>query len=189
MSPKHILTDAELDANLWASCGPAALAGLLGRPLAELRHAFPAQTAKRTWTNLNQMLLALRALSLSVTPTPLAEEPSSGLPPARTWPRRGLLLVQFRGTWDAMPTSHPAQLQRSHWIAVAPAGHRVGAGALPGPSVFDVNAIGVEFLQPFAWWQPRVMGWEKIMAPLLAEGFGKKASGAWWVRAGLEVAL
>ena len=33
----HITTPAELDANRWASCGPAALAALLRRPLAAIR--------------------------------------------------------------------------------------------------------------------------------------------------------
>jgi hypothetical protein len=166
----------ELEATPWASCGPAALAALLERPLASIRDAFPNNTATRTWTTLQMMDRALAALGVRHSATPWA----LSLESAKQWPRRGVVLIQFRGGWDAMPVDHAAQLQRSHWIAVKPRGEQ--------SAVFDVNAVEGSGILSWGWWQPR-KDWERVCAPALAAGFGKKATGAWWVRAGFEIAL
>lgn len=172
------MTLAELAANPWASCGPAALASLLDLPLRDIRHAFPAQREDRTWTNLQQMQRAIAILRLEDTT-------EIGLGPDREpveWPLRGLVIVQFRGSWDAMPISHPAQLQRSHWIAVKP--HpRLGASV---PIVFDINAIDDGPPMSIGWWQA-VEAWDAIVRPQLAAAYGKKATGKWWTRAAVEV--
>jgi hypothetical protein len=171
----RLMTLAELHANPWASCGSAALAGLLGRPLADIRHAFPNQQEGRTWTNLSQMEKALGALGIRYARAVSAD---ASLFPVN-WPLRGLVLIQFRGSWDAMPIGHPAQLQRTHWIAARP----LAAGRLP--FCFDVNVVGSEWPTAHGW-TPRSV-WEGDVAPWLAAGYGKKATGAWWVRAGIEV--
>lgn len=178
----HVLTLDELDANPWASCGPAALTALLGRPLAEIRHAFPNQREGRTWTNLRQMRDALTALRVPWSETDAAGEVAgvTGAEDAR-WPTRGLVIVQFRGSWDVMPVHHPAQLQRSHWIAVKP--HPTLAGV---PIIFDINSIDEFPPMSLGWWDP-IEVWSSMIAPQLAQSFGKKATGAWWARAGIEV--
>lgn len=189
----YCVTEAELDAARWASCGPTALAALLGRPLAELRPHFPLQREKRTWTNLVQMKRAINSLGvlgLSIADTStagLVEGVGISLTYARAWPRRGLAIVQFRGSWDRMPVHHAAQLTRSHWVACLPAGEPFGAGrTLRVDAVFDVNAVGVACLMKANYWQSR-SAWERVMAPMVAEDFGKRATGQWWIRAGIEV--
>lgn len=176
----HILTVAELDAAPWASCGPASLAALLGRSLAEVYDAFPAQKPGRTWTTLGHMRQALNLLGQVWAPTDPAPQIEGFLP--MTWPSRGLALIQFRGSWDKAPLG--AQLQRTHWIAVAPARHPVGDGRLSMPGVFDVNAVGAGGC--VHGWILREE-WEQNVAPLIAEDYGRKATGQWWVRAGIEV--
>ena len=167
---RHLLTIAELDASPWASCGPASLAALLGRPLVELRDAFPAQRPGRTWTNFDQMLAAARPAAHPV----LGWEDGNG-----SWPRLGLALVQFRGPWEAPGLPRAASLRRTHWVAVTPlldgAGRPVG-----GPMVFDVNALDMNY-----GWAPRSW-WEAHIIPEVASGL-RGATGAWWVRAGIEV--
>ena len=175
-SPAHLLTVVELDANPWASCGPAALAALLGRSLADIRHAFPRQTEASTWTNLAMMGRALAALGARHSATGTAPDLEH---PAKLWPRHGLVLIQFCGSWSQMPVSHPAQLQRSHWIAVMNAR---GASLSYEPAVFDINLVAAGH----SGWVTRE-GWDRTVAPQLAEHFGKKATGQWWVRAGIEV--
>jgi hypothetical protein len=176
-----VITPADLTACPWASCGPAALAALLDVPLASLREVFSAQREGRTWTNQAAMLGALDRLRKRWYMTP-ATAPDA---PERAWPNHGLVLVQFRGSWDAMSINHPAQLQRSHWIATARAGSRVGGLYLTVPAVFDINQVE-ECASSGGYAFGAV--WERVTAPMLARGFGKKATGAWWIRAGIEVA-
>jgi hypothetical protein len=222
----HHLTAAELAANPWASCGPASLAALLGRPLGELRHAFPHQNEGSTWTTLAMMERALARLSVKYERTvPDVEVVSVGgyAANARKWPRHGLVVVQFVGSWSSMPFSHPAQLARTHFIAVKPpapppeassvlrmmseAARNVGdvlapevaasmrastvVRSMPGEpvsaSVFDINLVDDEAAPDMHGWTMR-RAWEKHCAPFLASGYGKRATGEWWVRMGLEVA-
>ena len=181
----HILTLAELERETWAACGPASVAGLLGRRLVDIRHAFPRQTEKAQWCNLAMMGRALATLGLRHSATPAVPDLEH---PAKAWPRRGLVLVQLQGRWDQMAVNHPAQLQHTHWIAVASPGHPVGTGWLPtngGGGAFDVNLVGAEGLkEPHGWTSIDV--WKTWMPKLLA-GQTKGASGAWWVRAGIEL--
>jgi hypothetical protein len=175
----HMLTEAELDANRWAACGHASLAALLGRPLDEVRDACPVR--RGVWMNLVDMQRALTRLGVSWHATPPAP-PIDGLP-VKAWPVRGLVLIQFRGSWDRMPPTHPAQLQRSHWIAVAPKGDRVGDAWLSQPGAFDVNLVFG--LEKQGGWTSRAQ-WEQHGGALIASQM-RGATGAWWVRAGIEV--
>ncbi len=170
------MTLAELRANPWASCGPAALAALLDLPLRDIRHAFPAQTPEKTWTNLRHMRSAIAILRMEDT-----TETASDVQWDVEWPLRGLAMIQFRGSWDSLPVNHPAQLQRSHWIAVKPHPKLVGV-----PLVFDINAIDEGPPMSIGWWQPLEV-WDAMIRPELARSYGKKATGQWWTRASLEV--
>lgn len=176
-----MITSTDLDANPWASCGPVALAALLGRPLSDIRHAFPAQREGRTWTNSAQMRRALAALNIAWRHT---AQGSTSV--ERAWPRRGIALIQFDGPWTSLPFSHPAQLHRTHWIACASRSDRIGDEQYAADTVFDVNAVGDESLVAFGYWQSRI-DWERVMAPWLAKNYGKKATGLWWVREGIEI--
>jgi len=187
----HLLTDADLDSNQWASCGPCSLAALFGRPLVDIHFAFPRQRVGRTWTSMLQMREALEALRVRWSFTGLARYKARVVPGdfrESLWPSRGIAHVQFRGSWDTLPMGHAAQLQRSHWIAVAPAGHRVGDRWLTKPAVFDVNLVGLSGLEAQGGWTSREM-WEREVSPMIAKSFGAKATGEWWVRAGIEITL
>jgi hypothetical protein len=178
----HVLTLAELHAAPWASCGPASLAALLGRSLAEIHRAFPDKPAGQTWTSHGQMCDAIEAtFGRRRCWRPTGFDPREGLPANRAWPVRGLVLVQFRGSWDALPEGHSAPLQRSHWIAVKP--HPTLAGV---PLIFDINAIDDGPPMSLAWWQP-LESWHAIIRPEIAKSYEPKATGEWWVRAGIEV--
>lgn len=191
----HVLTLAELDRETWASCGPASLAALLRRPLAEIRHAFPSHTAEKTWTNLAMMDRALARLGVKREHTLddiAAQLFAHGAERPKAWPRRGLVIIQFRGSWDAMPVNHPAQLQRTHWIAISPMQNPDGAATLVfGRELsfaFDVNMLVDRTVPTSCGWTTRET-WERRFAPDLARAaHGKRATGAWWVRAGIEVA-
>jgi hypothetical protein len=182
----HVLTPAEFDRETWASCGPTALAALLHRPLAEIRHAFPHQREGRTWTNFQHMQAALRTLEIHVASAWSA--PSLSMP--APWPTRGLVIVQFNGSWDVMPVNHPAQLQRTHWIAVSPLLDVGGKPVEPAvPMVFDVNLVdGFDdrTMLISCGWTTR-QAWETVVAPLLAKDHGKKATGQRWIRAAIEI--
>lgn len=181
----HLLTEAELERNLWASCGPIALAGLLGRPLADLRAAFPRQKPGRTWTNGAQMREALVSLGLAHATTAYASPDTTTA--HRLWPRCGLVLIQFTGAWDRLRCA--AQLARTHWIAYVGPGIRFHDGRwTTAPIIFDCNAVGVEALAPVLYWQPRIAGWERITAPMLMKDL-RGSDGRWWVRDGIEVTL
>lgn len=183
----HVLTAAELDAAPWAACGPAAVAALLGRSLVEIRHAFPRQTERAVWCNLTMMGRALAALGVrhsATTPDVDLEHP------AKRWPRCGLVLVQLQGRWDQMPVNHPAQFRHTHWIAVAPPGHPVGDRWLPrngAGGAFDVNLVVIPQLEDQRGCTP-IAVWKSAMPKMLAEQM-PGATGAWWVRAGIEVHL
>lgn len=126
-----LLTPADLDANPWAACGQAALAALLERPLADVRHAFPPHR----WVNLTQMRAALSTLGAQWT------NGSSS-----TWegvPQRGLVLIQFHGPWTRPSAPVSAALKHAHWVAVVKpkSPHRLPAIERPLAMVFDVNAL------------------------------------------------
>lgn len=181
----HLLTEAELELNLWASCGPIALAGLLGRSLTDLRAAFPRQKPGRTWTNAKQMRAALDALGLAHATTSFASLDATTL--HRRWPRCGLVLVQFTGVWDRL--RYAAQLARTHWIAHVGPGARFHDGRwATAPIVFDCNTVGVPALEPVGYWQHRIDDWEKITAPMLMKDMSG-SDGRWWVRDAIEVTL
>lgn len=188
---------ASLDECRWASCGPTSVAALLNRPLAELRAVFRTQTEQDTWTSSQQMVAALGALRLPAVPTTYAgtKFPDGVHPaPERCWPRWGIVQIQFRGAWDKMAINHPAQLARSHFVAVTPCLGPDDQPALDEAMVFDINALdqGINH-----GWTPRTF-WERRVAPVLWKDFQpseKRRRSAWslptgergwWVRGGLE---
>lgn len=160
------LTPADLDANPWAACGQTSIAAVLRRHLGDV---FPVCPDHR-WMNARQMRYALARLGASIKDTPFVHENSLEL--ERTWPTRGVALVQFVGPWSEGPRA----TKRAHWI---------GVSTPPGgaePMVFDVNVL---FAGINHGWVPRSF-WEKRIVPVLVKGH-RKATGAWWIREGIEV--
>ena len=108
-----------------ANCGPAAVAALVGRPLALVRRLFPHFPGK-PWCNVTQIRDALTGCGLAVKMLP------------NTWPDRGLVHVQWEGPWMAEGVPVAARYRHTHWIAV------------DGECVFDVNGGG-EWLSRGRW--------------------------------------
>jgi hypothetical protein len=97
-----------------ANCGPAALAVIAGRSMAEVRPCL-GLFEKRGYMNPTHMWEALNALRVHHTRCHFA----------KGWPVYGLAFIQFKGSWDNAPVR--VQYRHTHWIAVA------------GAFVFDIN--------------------------------------------------
>ena len=163
----HVLVLSDVERAPWATCGPCSLAALLGRSLESLRSCFPQQTEARAVVYARDMRRALDAAGLigkwRLTATAkgrvvLAATMDSVEVIPRQAPGHGLAIIQFCGSWSKMREFHPAQLQRSHWIAVR--------GPLDDPYVWDVNALR---------WLPEKQWCREIM-PALVESYGKRAT-------------
>lgn len=164
MTPIHLLSLDELDANPWATCGPATVAALLHRPLAAIRDAFPLQRPGRTWTNARQMKAALDHLGVRWAARPYASADTTTA--HRLWPEgHGVVLIQFEGPWS----SYRVAMQHTHFIGVSPVGTPAERW------VFDVNAVDFNGgFMPFAMWEQRVV-------PMLVQDH-RRRTGGWWVR-------
>lgn len=168
--PLWLYTPADvLSANAaWgASCGPGALAALLGEPVMFLRPLFP-----RPWTTPTVMQQALIA-KLGAQAVAVHQVPEAGTLDRRI--RRGLLFIQLRGRWDRAPVR--VQYQHTHWVAFERA----------GPSardlfIYDVNAGTAQVRGGWA----AAYQWEtETLQGICADHAG--ASGDWFIRTVLEV--
>lgn len=157
-----------------ANCGPGALAALLGKPLSEVRHAFPWFPA-RPWTSPTQMGEAITALigprgkwtAYGIARGPVDEQ-------IARLPRNGLFHIQIDGPWCNLADRRVAY-RYTHCAAV-----RRIEGSL---FVYDIN------LGPNA----RPGGWatfdtwnEWIARPMVADT--KRAIG-WFVRSVFDLPL
>lgn len=177
-----LLTRADLDANPLAACGQTASAALLERPLADVMPAFPPHS----WCNLRDMQAALTVLGARWQHSPPDTRAArlQGRSRPATWPKRGLVQLFFHGPWDAPEVPIAASYKASHWVAVTPLTTPEGKPVpREEPWVFDVNTLN---LDRNGGWMPRSWWERNILAPLIADT--KRATGGWWVRAGLEVA-
>lgn len=172
MSAQPALSSAELEAHAaWVACGQAALAAVIERSLEAVRPLCPPHR----WMSIINMRRAFQSIGARYQLTPYARE--LDLPEeTRCWPRRGVALIQLSGPWEAPAIPVAASLERTHWVAVRP--------GLDEAQVFDVNAVGA--LSPDGW-VPRKTWQAEILPQLVAHT--RKASGRWWIRAGLELDL
>lgn len=97
-----------------ASCGPYAMAAMLGKTLAEVR---PLLGAFKGYMNARHMLAALDA----------AGRPGKLVTVEPSWRGTGLVRIQFEGPWTKPGVPVAAALKHTHWI-----------GSCEG-SVVDVN--------------------------------------------------
>lgn len=180
---------SDLDMESWATCGPVSLAALLEVPVSAVRDAFPAQRNGRSWTNLTQMRAAIRAMGRTCQDTPngplnlhVVGETRTPAPVGcrvRRLPRHGLAWIFWRGPWDDPAVPFGAKAQRSHWIAT-----RLGAFGDASGRVFDINLVGTRGACLSGWTSFDL--WATQIAPALADAH-RRATGAWWCYAGLEV--
>lgn len=148
------------------NCGPAALAAVTGRTLAEVRAAMPDFPDKR-FTSPSMMWRALDALRVRYTKTGSgAAGPERGI----GWPRLGLARIQFGGPWCKAGVPLPARYTETHWVGAyfdRPASEVY---------VYDVNA---------AEWRTRHTWRREVLSALLADR--KRGDGTWWITHSVEV--
>lgn len=124
-----------------ATCGPAALAAILGRSVMSLREKVKPY---RGFMSIADMLRSLR--SLKVEHTLMRKDFNQLIPQVQRGDYIGRLsIIQWGGSW-LTPGVHPgASLCRTHWIAYRHS----------PPVIYDVNADG--------WIS--TTAWETVMAP------------------------
>lgn len=146
-----------------ATCGPGALAAVLGVPLVELKGHFLRARKKPSlsYTTPTMMQQVLHALGrTAITHQGWANDVHFGL-----------AFIQLRGTWDNAPER--VQYKHSHWVGFA----RVGPSRLL--QLYDVNAGEA------GEWEPSWMWKEGTIRNICEQHEG--ASGLWRVRLTLEV--
>jgi hypothetical protein len=153
--------DVEQASDEWgANCGPAALAAITGRTLAQVRPVVEASDfEQRGYMNPTHVKTALSALGLRFTVH-------------GSWVRRGLLFVQWGGPWLKPGVPIGAAYRNTHWIAV------------DGAWVYDVNASHTAhggWIMRSAWDRPDVglAAWIMQHTP--------RCDGTWTVRTGLFI--
>lgn len=145
-----------------ATCGPAAFAAVVGRPLMQCRSYFP-KFPRQEYCNPSDMFSALRVAGIIHRKTHVID----GI--VQT-PNYGLAFVQLGGSWMQPGVPAGAQYRRTHWIGVfQPVGEAV--------QVYDINAE--------AW--TTAAAWKQYVLPRLVEHV--KGDGTWFLRNAIEVTL
>jgi hypothetical protein len=166
----YIPPDAEEAYNAWgATCGPAALAAILARPVMSLREAMQPY---KGYTPIADMRRALDRLGVSyrVLRKDFVVQGGSINPRCPSFVGR-LSIIQFHGSWMNAGVHPGAALTRTHWVAV---NH-------DEESIYDVNAgpTGDGGWMSFA-------DWDHIIVPMI--GDTKRGwDGKWSVRSTILV--
>jgi len=165
-SPVFTLEDAHRAYDEWrANCGPGAIAGVLGLTLDQVRPHLRDFERKR-YMNPTMMFNALRSLGVRWIPVKVsAADQEHNV--ATTWPRCGLVRIQWCGQWTEPGVPRRARYRATHWIGAAQ--------DVPGPygvSIFDINCMNVGGWVTLADWAEHLVPW------LLKESV-PKANGKW----------
>jgi len=151
--------DVERCYKAWrASCGPCALAAILGVLVERVRRVFP-DFDRRPWVNPSTMWTAIslaghRAIKRGIQ-----------------WPTYGLAFVQWHGPWLQPGVPVGAAYRHTHWIAVAETFEY-------GRMIYDVNTWGASDKR--GAWVP-MCHWDEEVTPLIAESI-PRATGEWSLR-------
>jgi hypothetical protein len=145
-----------------ATCGPAAMAALLGKPVMAVRECFPGF---KGYCNPTVMQAALDAAGVKWHATTLQYY----------WPVNGLAFVQFEGSWLQPGVPVGAAYRRTHWVSVR--SRNICTGTKLPPAVYDVNA---------GKWLTRPEWESEVLPQLLA---AHKGATGFHVRKGIEVVL
>lgn len=144
-----------------ANCGPGALAAIMMMTLDHVRPHM-GDFERKGYTNPTLMLDALRSIG---RPWRMG---------AASWPRHGLVRIQWHGPWMKPGVPIGVRYRHSHWVAAA-ADLRFGYG------VFDINAMG----NGSGWC--RRADWEAIVAPWIIKECVPRGDGTWSITHGIEV--
>jgi hypothetical protein len=176
MMPRFTLADLEAANAAWfCNCGPSALAAIMGLTLDEVRVHMPTFEDKG-YTNPTMMFDALRSIGVrwSWTSVNVAEQPP-------TWPRYGIVRIQWEGPWTGPGVPIAARCRFTHWVgacrgqplcATARSDHDVG--------IWDVNALA----KGTGW--ATLPNWRSVLVPHLTADI-KLASGGWHITHAIEV--
>ena len=151
--PRFTLAEAQAHADAWGfNCGPAAACAMLGMTPAEIR-PFLADFERKGYTNPMLMRRILKNLQATyhwqVKPD--------------TWPRRGLVRIQWHGPWDPYPRQAARQ---THWVgAMTRETSDIG--------IFDVNALA----NGSGW--VSLTNWQRVVVPYILKHAVSDANGQW----------
>ena len=150
-----------------ASCGPAALAAVLHRPLAQVRHLL-AGYDQRGYMNPTHMQLALGG----------ARCWWQKLRPGEDGPSYGLAFVQWLGPWCDKGVPVAAAYRKTHWVGMALCEDT-------GLMLYDINACS-EMSHDGAWVPWR--WWHEEVRPEITKTI-KAATGGSYIRWSCDVVL
>lgn len=174
-APRFTLADLDAASAIWgANCGPGALAAICGLTLDEVRPHMGA-----TWpgyTNPTCMFTALRSIGVRWTWSSImvAEQPP-------TWPRWGLVRIQWDGPWTQPGVPMRARYRHTHWVGAGPLYDQDGAAIAGEVCVWDVNQLvgSCDGWSPLAWWTARTVPHLTADIP--------RATGRWHITHAIEV--
>lgn len=162
--PRFTIDDAVRASDEWGcNCGPSAIAAITNLTLDEVRPHLGDFESKR-YTNPTLMWAALDSV---------------GQPWKRvgreSWPRWGVVRVQWEGPWTKPGVPARAAYRHTHWV---------GACTLESGKVgiFDINALS----NNSGW--VSFAAWAEILVPWLLEEAVPRASGDWHITHVAEVA-
>lgn len=142
-----------------ANCGPGALAAVMGVTLDQVRPHL-ADFDRKHYTNPLMMYAALKSLRAQWSKS-------------KSWPRRGLVRVQWEGPWTAPGVPMRARYRHTHWI---------GSRRHDGQQwIFDINCMQVGGWVVLQEWHGQVVPW-------LLSRIESKADGTYHTTHHIEVA-
>lgn len=157
------LAEAQAASDDWRfNCGPGALCAVLGMTPDEIRPHLLDFEAKG-YSNPTLMADILRGLGAGFRRVYECQHAVANRQPS--YPRFGLVRVQWSGPWTREGVPIRARYRHTHWIAHWHDGER--------QNVFDINAIATGGWMLFQTWM-------EVLVPWLLKQVEPKADGQWW---------
>ncbi len=171
MKPPRLLftlADAERANDEWGcNCGPAALAAVTGRSLADIRPLMGNFEQKR-YTNPTLMFQSLHRTGAAWTEL-------EGMPTF------GLLRIQWEGPWTQPGVPIRARYRHTHWIGIQQPLHAAMLNQFHRDAgIFDINAMNSG-----GWISYH--DWACTLVPWLLKQCEPRANGGWHVTHRIEV--
>lgn len=148
------------------NCGPASLCAVLGMTPEEIRpHLLDFE--QKGYMNPTLMADILHGLAIPFRRVYACMHKLDNKSP--TYPRFGLVRIQWGGPWTKPGVPIAARYRKTHWIATRPP----PLEGLHYPEVFDVNALGVGGWLNFHEWSEEMVPW--LLTQVLPQW-----DGLWW---------
>lgn len=164
--------DVDEAADAWGvNCGPSAVAAILGKNLADVRHAFP-WFPTRPWCSPTQLGQALATLGVESHWTTLGMNRGPIDEQRARFPAQGLVVIQIDGPWCDL-ANKAAAYRYTHTVS----SQRVGDVVM----VYDINDAPDS---RSGGWLPFSMWDQRVMRELVK--YQRRATG-WFVRSVFEL--